>query len=364
MDSQSHPEGHQEPPLATRVPAQPVMATPRTRTPPLVRWLLVFLVLGLLGSALLNVLLGSVVGLSSLASLDTDRKLREEFFSHERNGSKKVAVITVEGTILTGEGFVKRQIDQAKDDLNVKAVVLRVNSPGGTVTGSDYIYHHLRELRNEKQIPIVVSMGGLAASGGYYVSMAAGDTPDAIFAEPTTWTGSIGVIIPHYDLSELMGNWGIQQDSIISDRFKGMGSFAKPMTEEERQILQGLVDDSFAQFKQIIQQGRPEFQKDPAALDRLATGQVFSANQAAENGLVDRIGFIEDAIDRAIKLAKLDETDVKVVRYRREPSLASVLMGVRAKSQPIDLATILEMTAPRAYYLSTWLPPLARSGRP
>ena len=123
-------------------------------------------------------------------------------------------------------------------------------------------------------------MGGIAASGGYYVSMAVGDTPDTIFAEPTTWTGSIGVIIPHYNLADLMDDWGIKEDTIASHRLKTMGSLAKPMTEEERKIFQGLVDDSFGRFKEIIRDGRPKFRKDPAALDKLATGQVFTAEQA------------------------------------------------------------------------------------
>ena len=115
---------------------------------------------------------------------------------------KKIAIIDVAGAIMEGEGFVKRQIDaRAGRHRASSAVVLRVNSPGGTVTGSDYIYHHLRELVDERKLPMVVSMGSICASGGYYVAMAVGDEPDAIFAEPTTWTGSIGVIIPHYDLS-------------------------------------------------------------------------------------------------------------------------------------------------------------------
>ena len=102
------------------------------------------------------------------------------------------------------ESFAKKQIDQVRDDNHVKAVVLRVDSPGGTVTGSDYIYHHLKKLAEERQIPMVVSMGSVAASGGYYVAMAAGEKENTIYAEPTTWTGSIGVIIPHYDLTGLL----------------------------------------------------------------------------------------------------------------------------------------------------------------
>ena len=362
MDPNSQSAGNQELPVATPVAHEPFPMPPRSRSRFLGRLLLVFLVLGLFGSLLLNVMLFAAANLGGFASLEMDRKVQEKHFSHRRSAENKVAIISVEGTILTGEGFVKRQIDRAMKDPDVKAVVLRVNSPGGTVSGSDYMYHHLCELAKKKKM--VVSMGGLAASGGYYVSMAVGDTPDTIFAEPTTWTGSIGVIIPHYDLSKMLTKWGVEEDSIASDRFKGMGSFAKPMTPEEREIFKELVAESFTQFKQIIRSGRPKFDKDPDALNKLATGQIYTAQQAKENGLVDEIGFIETAIDRAIELANLDEDDVNVVEYNREPSLAALLLGSKARNQPFDLAAMLELTAPRAYYLCTWLPPLASSDKP
>ncbi len=358
------------PPQANQPPAnQPPMATPVARPAPprpgrtLARLFTLLLVLGLLGSLVVNLVLLAIVGLSDLASLDVDRRVQEKFVSHDRSARDKVAIISVEGTILTGEGFVKRQIEQATKDKNVKAIVLRVNSPGGTITGSDYIYHHLRQLKQEREIPIVVSMGGLAASGGYYVSMACGPE-GVIFAEPTTWTGSIGVIIPHYDLSELFSKVGVQQDSIASHRLKTMGSFAKPMSEEEREIFQELVDESFTRFKDLIKQGRSNFKQDPEALDRLATGQIFTAGQAKSNGLVDEIGFLEDAVEKAIELASLDKKNVKVIEYKREPTLADLLIGVQSSGQSLDMAALLDMTAPRAYYLCTWLPPLSGTAKP
>jgi len=193
--------------------------------------------------------------------------------------------------------------------------------------------------------------------------MCVGDTPRTIFAEPTTWTGSIGVIIPHYNVAELMKKWGIQEDNIASHRLKGMGSIARKMTPEEKEIFQGLVDEGFRQFKDAIKLGRPKFRDDPAALDKLATGQVFTANQALENGLIDKIGFIEDAVDRAIQLARLDKADVKVVRYKAEPKFSDILFG-RGRARPsFDAAALLESTVPRAYYLCTWLPALAGSER-
>jgi protease-4 len=128
------------------------------------------------------------------------------------------------------------------------------------------------------------------------------------------------------------------------------------MTEEERKIFQGLVNETFDRFKQIIRDSRPKFAKDPKALDALATGQVYTADQAVASGLIDKIGFVEDAIDRAIELAGLDKDNVRVVKYKPEPTLVSILTGDEARAQPLDVATLLDATSPRAYYLHTWLP--------
>jgi protease-4 len=126
---------------------------------------------------------------------------QEKYHSLAKFASKKIAIIDVSGTIMEGEdSFAAKQIKRVLEDTAVVGVVLRVSSPGGTVTGSDYLYHHLRELVDKRKIPLVVSMGSICASGGYYISMAAGSQADSIFAEPTTWTGSIGVIIPHFNL--------------------------------------------------------------------------------------------------------------------------------------------------------------------
>ena len=292
---------------------------------------------------------------------DTEGRPQERHFSHNPKAADKIAIISVEGAILEGRGFVKRQIDRVRKDESVRAVVLRVDSPGGTVTGSDYIFHHLAELARERKIPIVVSMGSVAASGGYYVAMAVGSRPDTIYAEPTTWTGSIGVMIPHYDASELLKHVGVRQDSLVSGPLKGMGTITRPLTDKEREVLQGLVKESFERFKEIVRSGRPKFQKDPKALDDLATGQVYSAEQAVGNGLVDKIGFLEDAVDRAISMAGLSADYVNVVEYRREFSLVGYLLDSRAKSPAIDVAALLDLTVPRAYYLYGWAPSLLTS---
>ena len=207
-------------------------------------------------------------------------------------------------------------------------------------------------------------MGSIAASGGYYVSMAVGDEPGTIFAEPTAFTGSIGVIMPHYNLAEFMEEHGLADDSIATHELKKMGSLTKPMTEEEKKIFQALIDDSFDAFKEIVRSGRSQFEKEPEKLDKLATGQIYTAEQAMKNGLIDKIGFMEDAVERAIELAELDADKVRVVRYKPEPSLGSMLLGGQAsKSEAQDLKALLEVTTPKAYYLVSWLPGLAGAAK-
>lgn len=297
-----------------------------------------------------------------------DEEIEERYVSGSKEAQEKIAILSVEGVIMHGDGFVKQQIDRIAKDKNVKVVVLRVDSPGGTVTGADYILHHLKELRKKRDIKIVVSMGSIAASGGYYVSMAVGDDPDSIFAEPTTMTGSIGVVLPHYDLSGLLAKFDVKDDAIASHPRKHMMSITRPMPEDHREILQQHINEMFVRFKDIIKEGRPLFRKDPAALDQLATGELFSSEQAVKHGLVDKIGFIEAAIERAAAVATLDVEKCRVVRYERPASLLGAFGGasakaLAAKSQGSELELLLQNAAPRPYYLADPLPTLLVSPR-
>lgn len=292
---------------------------------------------------------------------NSSHSLEERFHSGEPRGKDKVAIISLSGMIVDGNGYIKRQIDRVRADESVKAVVLRVNSPGGTVYGSDYIYHHLKRLRDEREIPIVVSMGAMAASGGYYVAMSVGEQEDAIFAEPTTTTGSIGVIIPHYDVSGLMEDYNVKNDSIASHPRKQMLAMTKRIPDEHRALLQSQVDNLFERFKQVVHEGRPTLRNDENKLsysDRdLATGEVFSGAQALEFGLVDRIGFIEDAVERAKELAAVSKRErerMRVIRYRDTQVTLSLPFVVKAEqsSARSELAALLKMTEPRAYFLA------------
>ncbi|MCE9607341.1 MAG: signal peptide peptidase SppA [Planctomycetia bacterium] len=284
-------------------------------------------------------------------SQDPDNKLEERYHSLAKDGVNKVAVIEIDGVIEDGEA-VKKQVDKVLADPKVKAVVLRVDSPGGTVTGSDFMYHHLRKLSIDRNMPFVVSMGGLAASGGYYVSMACGTKENVIFAEPTTWTGSIGVLIPHYNIAGLMEKWEVEDDTIKSAPLKGIGSITRKMTPEEKAVFEELVKESFDRFKGIVKSGRPKLTDDQ--LKKATTGQVFTTKQALELGLVDKQGFVEDAIARAMELASLDAATTKAVKYHRPKSLADTLVGASAAAQKSEVQALLDLATPKAYYLFSW----------
>lgn len=308
-------------------------------------WLALFICLGLLGWQYTQ----------KQDYYDTTTGTTEKYVSGRKTATRKIAIISVEGLIATGEGHVRKQIDRIRDDKNVVAVVVRVNSPGGTVTGSDYIYHHLKKLREDRQLPMVVSMGSIAASGGYYVSMAVGHEPDSIFGEPTTTTGSIGVIIPHYDFSGLMKRFDIKDDSIATHPRKQMLSISREMPEEHRQLLLGYINESLDRFKSIVRDGRKTFADDPTKLDALATGEIFSALKAKENGLIDQIGFLEDAIAAVEKKAGLEPGQGRVVKYEAPFSLADFQL-LKAKS---DAASDISLfSSPQPFYVCTTTPVL------
>jgi protease-4 len=184
-----------------------------------------------------------------------------------------------------------------------------------------------------------------------------------IFAEPATLTGSIGVIIPHFDISQALRKYDVRDDSIASGPLKQMLSPTRDRTpevaEEEREILQSLVDGMFARFKAIVKEGRPKL--DDAAIAKVATGRIFTAEQAKDAGLVDRIGFLEDAVTRAVELAGLDDQTARVVKYTKPKGLLDEVLGGQSPGAGASLATLAELATPRAWYLCSWWPALVRS---
>lgn len=328
-------------------------ATSENPLPPLVRveivrprrWWSRLLVVLLIGSVLLNLML--LISTAMLAGNDSNTT--ETLVSGDASSSNKIAILDISGTIMPPfTGRTIKTIEQLTEDNQVKGVLLAIDSPGGLVADSHQIYAKLLKLRQKK--PIFVSMKRIAASGGYYVAMGAGPEGQ-IFAEPTTWTGSIGVIMPRYDVSKLAADFGVKSEPLVTGPFKDSLSPFKELAPAERELWQGIIDESFDRFKQIIDEGRGNLTMEQ--ISPLATGRVFTANQAMTAGLVDHIGFEEDAID-ALK-THLQLTSVQVVRRQQPVSLLDVLLGAQAKSQPVDpLQRILDASTPQAMYFCGW----------
>lgn len=202
---------------------------------------------------------------------------------------------------------VRQELEIAFDDPDIRGILLRINSPGGTLTDSDIIYHSLVEFKKSKDVKIVAAMGDIAASGGLYVAMAA----DEIYAHPTTVTGSIGVMIPHLNYSGLLRKLGVESDPVQSGEHKSMDSPYEPRDPEGRQILQELVDAQHEKFVNVVRQGRPRMSGQ--LVRKLADGRIISADQAEEAGLIDALGYLDDAYRRISELSGFPRNSL--VRY-------------------------------------------------
>jgi protease-4 len=242
----------------------------------------------------------------------------------ERDGSvlgDRVAIIDVSGIILNADrpgllqdgenpvGLLHEQLEKARQDARVKAVILRLNTPGGTVTASDIMYRQIQRFRQRSGKPIVCLMMDVAASGGYYVACGA----DHIVAYPTTITGSIGVIVQTISFQPALGRIGIEAEAITSGANKDTGSPLSRMTPEHRAVLQQLVDDCYARFIDVVRQARPNIPAD--RFDRATDGRIVSGDEAARLGLVDELGDLHTAFERAKAAAGITRADL--VRYHR-----------------------------------------------
>lgn len=262
--------------------------------------------------------------------------------SHRRSGiyagrGNVVGIIEVTGVIENANTIIN-QLKQLRENRSVKAVVLRIDSPGGTVGPAQEIYREVQKTVQNKKI--VVSMGTVAASGGYYIASAA----DGIMANPGTITGSIGVLIEYTNFRQLLDKIGIAPVVIKSGDFKDVGSPFREMTEAEEKFLQSFVDKTRRQFVQAIADGR----KMPLEqVESLADGRIFTGEEAKENGLVDRLGNLEDAIEWAGRMAGI-EGEINTVYLREKRfSFLEELLGVSGES----LFNHFLQRLPSAYYL-------------
>jgi protease IV len=233
---------------------------------------------------------------------------------------ERVAVIRIEGPIIDS----KEAIDEIKDyvkDPSIKAIVLRIDSPGGAVAPSQEIYEEVRKAAVKKKI--VVSMGSLAASGGYYIASSA----TKIVANPGTLTGSIGVIMEIPNFSGLMNKVGVKTEVIKSGKHKDIASVFRGIGKDEREILQGALDNVHEQFIKAVSEGRKMLIEDVRAI---ADGRIFTGEQALKAGLVDELGNLEDAVKAAAKLSGI-KGEPDVVTKKERFSLTNMLKGSMPK---------------------------------
>ena len=227
---------------------------------------------------------------------------------------------------------VKEELEKAKKDKNIKALLLKIDSPGGTVTASDIIYHELKTFKKETGIPIVISMMDLAASGGYYIAMAG----DRIMAHPTTVTGSIGVLTMKFDVQGLMSKIGVGEVTIKSGDKKDFNSIFHTLRPEDQAILQNVIDTFYARFVGIVAESRHGLSREE--VKRIADGRVYTAQEALDLKLIDGIGYLEDAINLAKKEAGIVR-EAKVITYQRPSQYKSTIYSHSSSaSRPLTLS--------------------------
>jgi protease IV len=290
----------------------------------------------------------------------SDSKYTEEVVEGD-DEYNKIAVFEVDGVIqdtgdsssfISSGGYNHRvfmdKLQMAKEDKNIKGIVLDINSPGGGVVESAEIYDKIKEIQKDTKKPVYVSMRSIAASGGYYISAPA----DKIFASPETLTGSLGVIMEGMNYSKLAKKYGVEFVTIKSGPYKDIMSPNREMTKEEREILQKMINNSYNQFVKIIAEGRNMPEQD---VRKLADGRVYDGRQAKEARLIDDFGHLDDVTDAMKK--KLHINNAQVVRYTDEAGLGSLFsMGAqKLMGEDLEKAGLMKLltnrNSPRLMYL-------------
>ncbi len=273
-------------------------------------------------------------------------------------GKDKILLMDVTGVITSEESssvlggkkepgmiaLVREQLDKARRDKNVKAMVIRINSPGGGVTASDMLYHEIKKFRKDTGVKVVAHLLDTGTSGAYYTALAA----DRISAQPTSVTGSIGVTMLRIDATGLMQKIGVQALEISSGAEKGMGSPFRPVSSEERKIFQGMIDSMYGRFVSVVAEER---NMAPERVRQLADGRIYTSQEAKDGGLIDAIGYLEDAFTQAKTLAGLERATI--VAYQRpgeyRPNIYSMNMNL------INLS-LGDIAGPGIKFTYLWLP--------
>jgi protease-4 len=301
----------------------------------------------------------------SIPLAQREGKLEETVVSGE--GRDKILLLDISGVISSKErrrglfqertsmvAQLREELEKASKDKRVRGIILRLNTPGGTVTASDIIYQEIIRFKRERAIPVVACMMEMATSGGYYVSIAA----DTIVAHPTSVTGSLGAIAVKFNAQGLMAKIGVEDETVTAGDKKDLFAPWRPLTEEERDIIQSMLNDFYQRFISLIAENRKTLSLEQ--VKTLADGRVYTADQALKNGLVDEIGYLDDVIEMIKKEAGLDKA--KVVMYHRPYSyknnIYSQLTGSDFKNinlVNLDLSWLVD-GAGGLRFMYMWLP--------
>ncbi len=266
------------------------------------------------------------------AGLKGGRDTQQETVIENGDPTNRIAVVSLDGVIMeqAAERFHKL-LKSVEDDSTIRALVVEIDSPGGSVTASDEIYHDLLRFKSRpgKTMPVVIAQKSLAASGGYYVSCAG----DFIVAEPTTLTGNIGVLFERFNVSRMFDKWGIEETTIKSTHspFKNAESMFKPETPEANAYLQTIVDDAYGQFSGVVKAGRATATNPlKGKVEDVANGKIYTADQAFKAGLIDLIDYPDKAYAVAATRAGLTGSKPTVVRIKEMPGLLQDLLGAKS----------------------------------
>ncbi|MFH1230319.1 MAG: signal peptide peptidase SppA [Planctomycetota bacterium] len=328
-------------------------------------WLAIIFGVALALSVLLNIILFVMVvsktfSSAAFSNINSDKRYNEQFVSGNISSNNKILLIQVNGIIMSGsdDGMWGSKIDpvqmiidsleKAETDNNIKAIILEINSPGGTVTASDNIHTALKRFKNKRpNVSIVAYLGEVAASGGYYIAMPS----NRIVVHPTSVTGSIGVIATVLNVEGLFQKIGLKTEAIKSADKKDMLSSTRTMTKEEQAIIQGIIDELYQRFVDIVVAGRPNLTKEE--IFKLADGRIYTGAQAVKNGLADKTGDREDAFESAKQLANISEA--KMIQYKKKYNIFQ-MFDMSAVIQTPNIVSdlkniILEKNTPKLLYL-------------
>jgi protease IV len=309
----------------------------------------IFMYLSLLLVAIL--LAGCSSGAFQIEMIPADKTLKESQVQKDKGWfiTDKIAIIDIDGTMVnerqdgllsTGDNPVStfiEKLDKAAQDTAVKAVLLRINSPGGTVVATDIMYHSLKEFKSKTDKPVVVCITDMGCSGAYYLACAG----DGIIAQPSSVVGNIGTIFQTFSVSGTLTKIGVKTVTIKSGELKDIGSPLHELGPKEQEVLQGIVGEMFQQFKAVVHEGRKKISAQK--LDELADGRVYTGQQALSNGLIDKLGYLSDGIEWAKEMAGIDKA--QVVIYHR-PSYYSANPYSSVMSNASGLESLINLKLP------------------